>query len=279
MRARAPPLRTGSPPSPARHFRPHRPRLRFPPRRCRIPPRLRPVPRRTAHPDRPSITAADPRPGVLLPGHNRRRFDAHLRFVAGEVVPWAGSSSARSKGPGSLPVSPTARGWAIAAAQRRRGPAADQPRGPFGRDPALPRGWHARAGFPREHPAVGGAAAAGRASLPSRGMDQRPRQPVVGAAVSRRTGLAARTVMSVPGQGQSRRRLPSVRSSARPDHTESAAKPRDRPGKPGAAAVIHISTGPFVHRFTGADLRLCPIYPQIYAQAVILAGQEAMGKQ
>jgi len=43
-------------------------------------------------------------------------------------------------------------------------------------------------------------------------------------------------------------------------------------------ADIHISTGPFVHRFTGADLRLYPNYPQIYAQTVILAGQRAMGK-
>ena len=43
-------------------------------------------------------------------------------------------------------------------------------------------------------------------------------------------------------------------------------------------ADIHISTGPFVHRFTGADLRLYPNYPQIYAQEVIVAGQKAIGE-
>ena len=48
--------------------------------------------------------------------------------------------------------------------------------------------------------------------------------------------------------------------------------------RPCDAAVIHISTGPFVHRFTGADLRLCPNYPQSYAQAVIVAGREAVGE-
>ena len=45
------------------------------------------------------------------------------------------------------------------------------------------------------------------------------------------------------------------------------------------AAVIHISTGLFVHSFTGADLRLYPNYPQIYAQAVILAAQRAVGER
>jgi hypothetical protein len=47
----------------------------------------------------------------------------------------------------------------------------------------------------------------------------------------------------------------------------------------GAAAVIHISTGLFVHSFTGADLRFCPNYPQIYTQAVIVAGQKAVGER
>jgi hypothetical protein len=50
------------------------------------------------------------------------------------------------------------------------------------------------------------------------------------------------------------------------------------PQMPGAAAVIHISTGSFVHSFARSDLRFCPNYPQIYAQAVIVAGQEAMGE-
>ena len=47
---------------------------------------------------------------------------------------------------------------------------------------------------------------------------------------------------------------------------------------PNAAAVIHISTGSVVHSFARSDLRFCPNYPQIYAQAVIVAGQKAMGE-
>ncbi len=75
--------------------------------------------------------------------------------------------------------------------QRRRRPAADQRRGPFGRNPALSRGGHARTRLPAVHQAVGGAAGPGRARIPSRGMDRRPRPGVVEAAASRRAGLAA----------------------------------------------------------------------------------------
>ena len=45
--------------------------------------------------------------------------------------------------------------------QRRRRPAADQRRVPFGQSPALHGGRHARAGLPAVHPGVGGAAAPG----------------------------------------------------------------------------------------------------------------------
>ena len=200
-----------------------------------------------------------------------------------------GSGSARSKGPGSLRVSPAARAgrsllrsaartcsarWPL---QRWRGPATDQPRGPLGQGPALPRGWHARAGLPAGHRAMGRAAAVGRAPVPSRGMDRRPRQPVVGAAVPPRAGLVARTVMSV-NSGQSERRLLNVRSAGKPGSSDSGSEAPGSLQGPAAAVVIHISTGPFFHSFTGADLRLCPNCPQIYAQAVIVAGQKAAGE-
>jgi hypothetical protein len=39
------------------------------------------------------------------------------------------------------------------------------------------------------------------------------------------------------------------------------------------AAIVHISTGSIVHSFRVPDQRLCPNYPQIHAQEVIVAGQ------
>ena len=78
--------------------------------------------------------------------------------------------------------------------------------------------------------------------------------------------------------GQSERRLLNVRSAGKPGSSDSGSEaPRILQG-PAVAVVIHISTGPFFHSFTGADLRLCPNYPQIYAQAVIVAGQKAAGE-
>jgi enterochelin esterase-like enzyme len=61
----------------------------------------------------------DLRTQEYLPGHNRRRFDAHLRFVAGEVVPWAGEQFGPVEGPWVASGFSSGAGWAIAAAQRR----------------------------------------------------------------------------------------------------------------------------------------------------------------
>jgi enterochelin esterase-like enzyme len=61
----------------------------------------------------------DLRAQEYLPGHNRRRFDAHLRFVADEVVPWAGEQFGPIEGPWVASGFSNGAGWAIAAAQRR----------------------------------------------------------------------------------------------------------------------------------------------------------------
>ena len=37
----------------------------------------------------PATPWPDRRTQEYLPGHHRRRFDAHLRFVTDEVIPWA----------------------------------------------------------------------------------------------------------------------------------------------------------------------------------------------
>jgi hypothetical protein len=150
-------------------------------------------------------SVSDLRAQEYLPGHNRRRFDAHLRFVTSEVLP-LGAGAVRPgiravdrggflqrRGLGhrrrTAAAGPDRRGRRV---QRRRGPAADQRRGPFGRRPALPRGRHARTRVPPVHQGMGRAAGPGRAPLPARGMDRRPRPGVVGAAASGRARLAAR---------------------------------------------------------------------------------------
>jgi len=58
-------------------------------------------------------------------------------------------------------------------------------------DPSVTDAERSAGGLPAGYQGVGAAVAAGRAPLPSRGMDRRPRSPVVGAAASRRAGLAA----------------------------------------------------------------------------------------
>jgi enterochelin esterase-like enzyme len=61
----------------------------------------------------------DRRAQEYLPGYNRRRFDAHLRFVTGEAIPWAaGRFGVREDSWVAGGVSNGA-AWAIAAAQRR----------------------------------------------------------------------------------------------------------------------------------------------------------------
>jgi enterochelin esterase-like enzyme len=54
-----------------------------------------------------------------LPGHNRRRFDAHLGFVTSEVVRCAGERFGPVEGPWVASGFSSGAGWTIAAAQRR----------------------------------------------------------------------------------------------------------------------------------------------------------------
>jgi hypothetical protein len=61
----------------------------------------------------------DRRVQEYLPGVNRRRFDAHLRFVTGEVIPWAGGQFGPVEGPWVAAGFSNGDAWAIAAAQRR----------------------------------------------------------------------------------------------------------------------------------------------------------------
>jgi len=62
---------------------------------------------------------SDLRAQEYLPGHNRRRFDAHLRFVTGEVIPWADERFGPVAGPWVAAGFSNGAVWAIAAAQRR----------------------------------------------------------------------------------------------------------------------------------------------------------------
>ena len=64
-------------------------------------------------------SASDLRAQEYLPGRNRRRFDAHLRFVTSEVLPWAGERFGPVTGPWVAAGFSNGAAWAIAAAQRR----------------------------------------------------------------------------------------------------------------------------------------------------------------
>ena len=64
-------------------------------------------------------SVSDLRAQEYLPGHNRRRFDAHLRFVTGEVLPWADERFGPVTGPWIAAGYSNGAAWAIAAAQRR----------------------------------------------------------------------------------------------------------------------------------------------------------------
>ena len=64
-------------------------------------------------------SGSDLRAQEYLPGHNRRRFDAHLRFVTGEVLPWADERFGPVDGPWIAAGFSNGAVWAIAAAQRR----------------------------------------------------------------------------------------------------------------------------------------------------------------
>ena len=123
-------------------------------------------------------SGSDLRAQEYLPGLNRRRFDAHLRFVTGEVLPWAGERFGPVDGPWVAAGFSNGAAWAIAAAQRRPdlfGAVAAFSAGvvPSGSaaaavrpDPALPRGRHARAAVPPVDPEW--AERLARAGLPCR---------------------------------------------------------------------------------------------------------------
>jgi enterochelin esterase-like enzyme len=71
-------------------------------------------------------SAADParrwpdrRGQEYLPGHSRPRFNAHLDFVTGEVIPWAAGHLGAADGPWISAGFSNGGAWAIAAAQRR----------------------------------------------------------------------------------------------------------------------------------------------------------------
>ncbi|MGH3205152.1 MAG: alpha/beta hydrolase [Streptosporangiaceae bacterium] len=64
-------------------------------------------------------SGSDLRAQEYLPGHNRRRFDAHLRFVTSEVLPWADERFGPVAGPWVAAGFSNGAAWAIAAAQRR----------------------------------------------------------------------------------------------------------------------------------------------------------------
>jgi enterochelin esterase-like enzyme len=61
----------------------------------------------------------DRRSQEYLPRHNPRRFNAHLSFVTGEVIPWAVSDLGAADGPWTAAGFSNGAAWAIAAAQRR----------------------------------------------------------------------------------------------------------------------------------------------------------------
>jgi enterochelin esterase-like enzyme len=61
---------------------------------------------------------SDLRAQEYLPGRNRRRFDAHLRFVTDEVIPWADERFGPVAGPWIAAGFSNGAAWAIAAAQR-----------------------------------------------------------------------------------------------------------------------------------------------------------------
>jgi enterochelin esterase-like enzyme len=63
-------------------------------------------------------SVSDLRAQEYLPRHNRRRFDAHLRFVTGEVIPWADERFGPVAGPWVAAGFSNGAVWAIAAAQR-----------------------------------------------------------------------------------------------------------------------------------------------------------------
>lgn len=67
----------------------------------------------------PAAPWPDRRAQEYLPGQHRRRFDAHLRFVIGEVVPWTADHAGAAPPPWLSAGFSNSAVWAIGAAQRR----------------------------------------------------------------------------------------------------------------------------------------------------------------
>jgi len=67
----------------------------------------------------PVRSRSDLRAQEYLPGRNRRRFDAHLRFATGEVIPWAHERFGPVAGSWVAAGFSNGATWAITAAQRR----------------------------------------------------------------------------------------------------------------------------------------------------------------
>jgi enterochelin esterase-like enzyme len=67
----------------------------------------------------PAAGWPDPRSREYLPRHDRRRFNAHLRFVVGEVIPWATRRLGVAATPWLVAGYSNGAAWSIAAAQRR----------------------------------------------------------------------------------------------------------------------------------------------------------------
>ena len=72
----------------------------------------------SAAPD-PARPWPDRRTQEYIPGFNRRRFAPHLRFVTGEVIPWAVGHAGAAGGPWVAAGFSNGAAWAIGAAQRR----------------------------------------------------------------------------------------------------------------------------------------------------------------
>jgi enterochelin esterase-like enzyme len=67
----------------------------------------------------PASRWPDRRAQEYLPGHHRRRFDAHLSFVVDEVIPWATQQQGAASGAWVAAGFSNGGAWAVAAAQRR----------------------------------------------------------------------------------------------------------------------------------------------------------------
>ncbi len=128
----------------------------------------------------------DRRAQEYLPGINRPRFDAHLRFVTGEVIPWAASHFGVAEGPWAAAGFSNGGAWAIAAAQRRPDaftavaafsaglvPRQLTSKSPHGPHPQLPRRRNTRDRFPPGDPAVGRTLATRPVAMPPSRMGRR----------------------------------------------------------------------------------------------------------